>query len=79
MNPVPVEMVPNAVGVDLDPNGFIKVNREMATNLPGVFACGDVLGHEVKQAVVAAGEGCIAALAIDKYVHKRTRFLQDYK
>ena len=66
-------------GVELDPNGFIKVNREMATNLPGVFACGDVLGHEVKQAVVAAGEGCIAALAVDKYIHKRSRFVQDYK
>ncbi len=66
-------------GVEMDPNGFIKVNKEMATNVPGVFACGDVLGHEVKQAVVAAGEGCIAALSVDKFIHKRTRVLQDYK
>ena len=67
------------IGIELDPAGFIKVNKEMATNLPGVFACGDVLGHEVKQAVVAAGEGCIAALSADKFVHKRTRVIQDYK
>ncbi len=66
-------------GVEMDPAGFIKVNKEMATNLPGVFACGDVLGHEVKQAVVAAGEGCIAALAADKFIHKRTRVIADYK
>jgi len=75
----PITEFLKGTGVELDPNGFIKVNREMATNLPGVFACGDVLGHEVKQAVVAAGEGCIAALAVDKYIHKRTRVLQDYK
>jgi len=66
-------------GVELDAAGFVKVNREMATSVPGVFACGDVLGHEVKQAVVAAGEGCIAALAVDKYLHKRTRMIQDYR
>lgn len=66
-------------GVEMDANGFIRVSKEMATNVAGVFACGDVLGHEVKQAVVAAGEGCIAALAVDKYIHKRTRVIQDYK
>ncbi|MBI3318594.1 MAG: FAD-dependent oxidoreductase [Candidatus Omnitrophica bacterium] len=66
-------------GVAMDANNFIKVNHEMATNVQGVFACGDVIGHEVKQAVVAAGEGCIAALAVDKFINKRSRVIQDYK
>ena len=69
----------NGSGLELDPAGFVKINREMATNLPGVFACGDVVGHEVKQAVVAAGEGCIAALAADKFLNKRSRVIQDYR
>lgn len=75
----PITEFLKGTGLEMDPNGFIKVNREMATNLPGVFACGDVVGHEVKQAVVAAGEGCIAALSADKFINKRTRVIQDYK
>lgn len=66
-------------GVETDVNGFIQVDKGMSTNLPGVFACGDMVGHEVKQAVVAAGEGCIAALSADKFINKRTRVIQDYR
>jgi thioredoxin reductase (NADPH) len=50
--------------------GCIVVNRQMETNLPGVFAAGDVLCKELKQAVVAAAEGCVAALAAIRYLQR---------
>ncbi len=65
--------------VELTAKGGIKVNEEMATSVPGVFACGDLLARDVQQAVVAAGEGCLAALAADKYINKRTSVAKDYK
>jgi len=48
-------------GVKLDAKGFIKVNRDMETNVPGVYAAGDATGG-VPQIAVAAGEGATAAL-----------------
>jgi len=48
------------MGVDIDYEGYIKVDRRMVTNVPGVFAAGDITGG-LKQIVVAAGEGAIAA------------------
>jgi thioredoxin reductase (NADPH) len=54
----------------LGEQGCILVGRQMETNLPGVFAAGDVLCKELKQAVVAAAEGCIAALAALRYLQR---------
>lgn len=65
--------------VALTPNGHVRVNPEMVTSVPGVFACGDLLGFGVEQAVVAAAYGCMAALAADKYINKRAGFAKDYK
>lgn len=57
----------------------LLVNRDYATNTAGIFACGDVLCNDVQQAVVAAAQGCIAALSADKYLRGRKSFVKDYK
>jgi thioredoxin reductase (NADPH) len=44
----------------------------------GVYAAGDVTCKEVRQAIVAAAEGCIAALAADRFLHQRGRMRPDW-
>lgn len=54
--------------VSMDSEGFIIVNKEMETNLPGVYACGDVIGKRLRQISTAVGEGATAAFNAGKYL-----------
>jgi thioredoxin reductase (NADPH) len=57
--------------VNIDENGFIKIETgSTRTSTPGVFACGDVCDPVYKQAVVAAGHGCMAAMDVEQYIER---------
>jgi len=55
-------------GVKLDVNGYIDVIHGSQTNISGLFAAGDVRDHHYRQAITAAGLGCMASLEAERYI-----------
>lgn len=64
--------------VEMTDGHCIKVDEEMMTSVPGVFAAGDVLCTNIKQAVIAAADGVKAALAVDKYINKKAKITSQW-
>ncbi len=55
--------------IDLDDEGYVLVKAgSTATNIPGVFAAGDLVDHTYRQAITAAGTGCAASLDAERYL-----------
>ncbi len=57
--------------LDLDSKGYLVANKEMHTSIPGVFAAGDVQDLRFRQAITAAGSGCMAGMEAEKYLSEK--------
>ncbi len=64
--------------IEYNPDGGVKVDEAMATNVEGVWAVGDIRNTPYKQAIVAAGDGCIAAMSIDRFLNRRKSIKPDW-
>jgi thioredoxin reductase len=66
----PTAKSPKPAGVETDEHGYIKIDIFQQTNLPGVFAAGDVTNHPIKQVGTAVGQGITAALEAYSYIRR---------
>ncbi len=57
--------------LDADQDGYLKTTQYVFTRVPGVYACGDVQDRRYRQAVTAAGTGCMAAMEVEKFLEEQ--------
>jgi thioredoxin reductase (NADPH) len=57
--------------LDADADGYLKTTKYVFTKVHGVYACGDVQDRRYRQAITAAGTGCMAALEAEKFLEEQ--------